>query len=365
MQLRSLFRRRVVVGSVLGTLVIVAVAVALVALRSANGAETAKKNGKAAKEPPPAAPVELTVVGKGDLSTWLQSTTTLEPRESAALVARRAGQVTAVLVEEGAWVRAGDVLARLDDREAALEVDKAEVAFEVASREFERGEELERQGFLTPRERDDLRLKRRQAEVELERARYELSLRRIMAPFAGRVTERHIELGENLTEGRTCFRVVDFDPLRAKLYFPERDLPSLRVGQEAEVNVLAERGRAWKARVALVNPVIDQSNGTVKVTLELPNTDGALRPGAFARVRLRTGDHRGVLLVPQRGVLSEDGEEYVYVARGDTVVRAPVRLGVRDGERAEVLAGLAAGDRVVTVGQGGLKPGTRIRPVRL
>jgi RND family efflux transporter MFP subunit len=117
------------------------------------------------------------------------------------------------------------------------------------------------------------------------------------------------------------------------------------------------------ARVALVNPAVDGSNGTFKVTLELPNADGALRPGAFAQVRLRTGDVLDALLMPRRGVMTQDGESYVFVARGDSAVRVPVTVGAEEGERAQILSGLSAGDSVVTVGQGGLKQGSKIRIV--
>ena len=85
---------------------------------------------------------------------------------------------------------------------------------------------------------------------------------------------------------------------------------------------------------------------------------------SFARVRLKTGSFASALLLPRRGVLSEDGEDYVFVARGDSAVRVPVKLGAVEDETAQITAGLTRGDRVVTVGQGGLKQGSKIRVVR-
>jgi len=78
-------------------------------------------------------------------------------------------------------------------------------------------------------------------------------------------------------------------------------------------------------------------------------------------VRLKTGSFADALLMPKRGLISEDGEQFVFVARGDTVARAPVTVGAIEGEQAQILAGLSPGDRVVTIGQGGLKPGARIK----
>jgi len=351
------------VWSAAGALVVLAGLGVLFVVRNADGkgapAAPAKKN--AARDATPAAPVELSEVRRGSITTWLETTATLEARNSAVLVARRQGQVMSLLAEEGQWVERGAPLAQLDDTEARLAVERAEVALEMARHEEERARKMQSEGYLSSKEWDDIQLRVRNAKVELEQAKYNLSQTRVTAPFAGRVSERMINLGETLTPGKECFRLLDFNPVLVRLYFPERELDRVQVDQAAELALEGSPGRTFAARVSLVNPVIDRSNGTFKVTLEAPNPGGALRPGCFARVRLRTGTFAAALLVPRRGVLTEDGENYVFVARGDTVVRAGIRLGAIEGDQAQILSGLAAGDRVVTIGQGGLKPGARIK----
>lgn len=359
-------RLRVWVAAAAAALLVAAGSTLLFVARNADGKNTApgaaKTNKKsAADNKAPAAPVEVAEVRRGAISTWLQTTATLEARNNAVLVARRQGQVLALDAEEGAWVEKGAVLARLDDTEARLAVDRAELALEVATREEERAKKMQGEGYLSPKEMDDIALRLRNAKVELEQAHYNLTQTRITAPFAGRVTERLINLGETVTAGKECFRLLDFNPVLARLYFPERELEHVRVGQPAELALDTQPGRTFAARVSLVNPVVDRANGTFKVTLEAENPGGVLRPGSFARVRLRTGSFSDALLVPRRGILSEDGESYVYVARGDSVVRAGITIGATDGDIAQVVAGLVAGDHVVTVGQGGLKPGARIK----
>lgn len=327
-------------------------------------AKTAAKK-KDSKDTPSAAPVELTAVENGEISTWLQTTATLEPRHTATLIAKRAGQVLELVAEEGRWVNRGQLLARLDSRDEALAVERAEVALAMAKRELERGKELGGKGYLSTRELEDLELKTRNARIELDRMRIELADTRVVAPFSGRVTDRLIQLGETVSPGKECFRIADFHPVLARLYFPERELARVRVGQQAWLTSDAQPGASITGRVTLVNPMVDRTNGTFKVTIEIPNERGQLPPGTFARVRLKTGAVASALLVPRRGVLSEDGESYVFVARGDSVQRVPVKIGAIEGETAQVLAGLAAGDRVVTVGQGGLKPGSKIKSVTL
>lgn len=353
--------RRMLLWTTLAIVVASAAVGTTVLVRNARG--NGKK--KAGAEPPPAAPVELTQVRRGGLTTFLETTTTLEARNAATLVAAAPGQVRALPAEEGDWVKQGGLLAQIDDTAARLAVERAEVAAQLAGREAERGRQLREGGFLSDKEGDDLEWRERSAKLALHEAQYALTQTRLTAPFAGRVTARMISLGETVTPGRECFRVEEFNPLLARLYFPERELARVRPGQPALLTLDAFPGRSFEARVSLVNPVVDRANGTVKVTLEVRDPEGLLRPGNFARVRLRTGSLEDVVLIPQRAMVSEDGEDFVFVARGDTVARVAVRVGAISGDTAQILAGVTANDRVVTVGQGGLKQGARIKPVRL
>lgn len=355
-------RRRLLFGAALGAALVLAAVAGVEAARTGRVAPSRKKAGP---EPVPAAPVELSQVRRGSIVTSLQSTTTLEPRNAATIVAQRQGQVMALQAEEGQWVRAGEVLARLDDRDAELAVQRTELAAEAARRDAERGQQMKARDYLSQRELDELEVRRREAWVALEQARLDLSRTRIVAPFAGRIVSRLVNLGETVLPGRECFRILDFNPVLARVYFPEREIGKVAVGQRAWVTLEPHPDDPIPARVWLVNPVVDQTNGTFKVTLEIPNARDALRPGALARVRVETAHITGALLMPRRGVLNEDGEPFVFVARGDSAVRVAVHLGAVDRDTVQVLDGLAAGDRVVTVGHGGLRPGARIRPVTL
>jgi len=360
--------RRALLWTALAILAVAAGATGLMMARRADGqgagaaAPGTHRSGKNDPKPAaPAAPVEVAVVRRGSIDTWLETTATLEARNSAVLVARRQGQVMELPAEEGEWVAQGAVLARLDDTDARLAVERAEVALEVARHEEERARKMQGEGYMSDKDWDDVELRLRTAKVDLDQKRFELSQTRITAPFAGRVVERSINRGETVAVGQACFRLLEYDPVLARLYFPERELDRIRPGQQAALELDAQPGRSFAARVTLVNPVVDRANGTFKVTLEAPNPGALLRPGCFARVRLKTGSFADALLMPKRGLISEDGEQFVFVARGDTVARAPVTVGAIEGEQAQILAGLSPGDRVVTIGQGGLKPGARIK----
>ncbi len=358
-------RRRILIWSAVGVAAIAIIATGLLLARNgqANGTKN-KKNAKGKKEEAaPASPVELSTVGKGAISTYLETTTVLEALNSAVLVARRQGQVTALLAEEGQSVQRGQVLARLDDTEAKIAFERARDALAQAERDATRNQALLERGVASTAAVDEITLKRKKARQDLEQAEYDLTQTRIVAPFAGKVVTRMINLGETVTPGRDCFRVDDFTPLLARVYFPEREQTRVRVGQVAELELDSQPGRSFPARVTIVNPTVDRTNGTFKVTMEISDREGILRPGSFARVRLTSGSFSDAIVLPRKAVVSEDGDSYVFVAQGDTVHRVAVRLGAISGDTAQILAGLAPGQKVVTVGQGGLKPGARIKAV--
>ena len=345
---------------VIGLAIVAIVAGGLLVARNGQANGNRKKDKKDAV---PAAPVELSTVGKGSISTFLETTTVLEAVNSATLVARRQGQVVALLADEGQTVAKGQTLARLDDTEARIALARAQVALEQAQRDAERGEALHQRGVQAQATLDDLTFKLRTARENRAQAEYDLAQTRIVAPFNGKVVGRFIQLGETVTPGKDCFRVDDFDPLLARVYFPEREQSRVRVGQDAALEFDAHPGKRFPARVSIVNPAVDRSNGTFKVTLEVEDREGLLRPGSFGRVRLESASYRDVVVLPRKAVVTEDGDSYVFVAQGDSVNRVDVRLGAISGDTAQILAGLAPGAKVVTVGQGGLKQGARIKAV--
>lgn len=356
--------RRIWLFSGLGVVVVAAALVAVFAIQNARGNGSASKGKKNGDKTTAASPVELSLVQRDDMSTFLETTATLEPQNTAVLVARRQGQIVELPAEEGDFVQKGQVLAKIDDTETQLAYDRAKLAYEVAERDLVRGKQLKDRNLIADKELDDRELAKRTAWQQMEQAKYDLSQTRITAPFSGHVVKRLVNLGETVTAGRDCFELSDFSPLLARVYFPERELPRVKVGQPAILELDVHPGKQFPATVSLVNPAVDRSNGTFKVTLEVRDPSGVLRPGNFAHVRLRTGTFADAVVLPRRALVSEDGDEFVFVARADSVNRVLVTVGAISGDSVQILDGVAAGDSVVTVGQGGLKQGSKIKSVK-
>ncbi|MFZ6763776.1 efflux RND transporter periplasmic adaptor subunit [Pseudoroseomonas sp. WGS1072] len=306
-------------------------------------------------------PMERLVVGDGSVVPW----------QELVLGAEAGGlRVEAVLVEEGDAVRAGQVLARMDDRlpaaqlgQAEAGVAEAEAALDIARTDLRRAEELAR-SQNTPRQvLDQRRAAARQAEARLAAARAsreELAARlaqaRLLAPADGIVLRRAVLPGTVLTAGQEMFRLLREGRLELDARVPELDLSQVRPGQAVRIR---HGERLVEGRVRAVAPGVAPESrlGTVHVAL---GPDAGLRPGMFARAEIGAGA-RDWPAVPHEAVVFRDGGPVAFVLEGEQVRLRRLATGPRDGGWIAVESGLAAGERVVVRGAGFLADGDRVR----
>ena len=305
-------------------------------------------------------PVALAEARAADLPDFYHTTGTMEARRSVDLNARAAGQITRLNVEEGDWVQKGQVLLEIDPREQRLLVEEARVNSETAELELARMEDMAQRGLETERALEEARQTHQVNEAMLELAKVRLSDHFVSAPFSGRVTVRHVELGQTIEGGAATLSLADVEPMQVRLFLPEKIVRRLAVGQPVEVRCDVDQDTAFQSILERIAPVVDAATSTVKVTLRVDDPGARDRTGSFVRARVTTDVHEDVVAVPSKALVSEAGATFLFVAEADSVRRVDVQTGYTDGEWIEVLAGVSEGDDVVVVGQGGLRNGSRI-----
>lgn len=191
--------------------------------------------------------------------------------------------ITAIRVEVGHRVAAGQLLATLDDSDPRLDVEAAEPEAEIAASNLRRVEELAKTGAVSAAEHEDAILWSRTARAALAKARLNLSRTEIRAPFAGVISRRYVRVGDIVDDKTPLFRVTAMAPLRARLLVPESEVAAFAPG--AAVTLTAADGAEDTARVILVGPTIDPGSGTREVIVELARA-GEFRPGASATAEL-------------------------------------------------------------------------------
>ncbi|HEX2251709.1 MAG TPA: efflux RND transporter periplasmic adaptor subunit [Thermoanaerobaculia bacterium] len=304
-----------------------------------------------------------------------------DERRLAHLGPRLEGRLQRVEAELGERVRAGEVLAWIDSvalgaaRAAWL---RARAHHEVAETHWRRQRELHAQDIVSEQEILEARAEALEAAADLAAAADTLrlygvgaaeleSLRdegraspllAIRAPFAGRVVAKEAVLGEMVAPDDTLFTVADLSTVWVWLDVYERELARVAEGDRVEVRFDAYPGETFRGRLGYLGSEIAAESRTARARVDLPNPDGRLRPGMFARVDLRSGaapadagEGGEALAVPEAAIQRQAGTSVVFVAVGDhRYQRRAVTLGRRGDGWVEVLSGVEPGERVVTRG---------------
>ena len=322
------------------------------------GDKKKKKKGEKVDAP---VPVEVTTVLPRSISTYYQTTATLEPEKRVDILTKVAGEVREILVEEGDFVKEGALLCRLNDAEMRVALDEARINKDQQKLELERVETMRSQNLISDKEYQQFKYNYEVAQNRFESARVRYDYTQIKAPFSGVVTQRLVDPGENIPMGAKLFMMADTQPLLMSMYLPEAEARLVRKGQRVDIRPDADTDVHYDGEVLRIAPEVDQRTGTVKVTAQ--TRDGGV-PGSFVRVRILMDTHADVLAIPRRSILSDAGDRFVFIAAADTVRRVQVSIGYEDETHAEVTNGLANGDTVVTAGVGGIRDGVKIKVVR-
>jgi membrane fusion protein, multidrug efflux system len=321
------------------------------------------------------APANVASPQRAPMEDAVAVTGNLAPIERSELRARLEGDLTGVYVREGEPVRAGQLLAQFraaeeagNQRSAAADVAAARSELSTAEWNLEQSRELHREGAIPER---DVRLAQQTvaaararvaaADSRLRSSAETVSDTRVLAPSSGIIETRSVNPGEHVSRGATMFTLVKGDVLELAAAVPERQALAVQPGQQVRFSA---GGREFTGRVARVNPSVDAATRAVRVYVQVPNGDGSLRAGTFATGRIVSRTVTDALVLPISALREgEDGKPFVYRIENEELAVAPVTVGLRDETAglAQIVGGVAEGDRVVIGNVGMLGRGMKVR----
>ena len=313
---------------------------------------------------PPPVTVDAVAATTAEWASHLSSVGTLKAVRGVNLTAETSGQITALSLESGQRVEAGQVLVVLND-----EVEQAARKRQLATRElartiFQRDQRLIGQKSISQSQYDTTRADLARAEAELAETEARIRNKRIHAPFGGTVGIRHVDLGDYVEPGDLIASLQDGTELDVDFTLPARFVPQLRPGLPVDVQVDAYPGKAFPAALQALDSAVDSGTRNILMRARLQQHEGLL-PGMFATIRLDLGQKETVVVVPESAVTYSLQGDTVYVLEdapggGLTATARIVKLGeTRDGHIA-IRSGLAAGERVVSSGQNKLYRGVKV-----
>jgi membrane fusion protein (multidrug efflux system) len=307
-----------------------------------------------------AVPVEVRYPERMAVDARYGVTAAIEAEGDAPAVARVSGRVVELLVEEGDYVEAGQVLARLDGERLRLSMLAAKAELDRAKGEFERYRDLDARGLISKAMYDNLRYELEALEATWKVAELDYQYSRIRAPITGYVTRRDIKPGEHVAAGTPVFRITDTSELVAYLEIPQVELGKFEPGLAATLRLDSLPGQSFPATIVRLSPTIDIDSGTFRAAATIPNGDGLLAPGMFGRFLVTYETHQDALVIPSDALLDEDEATAVYVAVGDHVERRVIETGIESQGYTEVVSGLAADEQVVVMGHSALRDGSKV-----
>lgn len=286
----------------------------------------------------------------------------LKAVNAVELTTEISGRAVALNLKTGRRVNQGDVLLRLDDRQAQADLKVIEAQLADARRTLERARSLRSNNSISQSQVDELRTAVDVGDAQRQAAQVRLENHRIEAPFTGVVGLSDISIGAYVTAGTTVTTLDNTARMELNFAIPERFLGQVALGQQVRGTSPAFPDIRFSGELAELGTRVNELSRTLPVRAVLDNPDGKLRPGQFISAAL-TLRERQALVIPEQAVMIRGDEQYVFVAEDGIARRVSVVLGSRMPGLVEVAKGLSAEDAVIVTGQDRLSSGDRIRVV--
>jgi membrane fusion protein, multidrug efflux system len=332
---------------------------------------------------PAAIAVDVATARRADVPVYLEGLGTVQAFYTVTITARVDGQIEKVAFKEGQDVKTGDLLVQIDPRpyQAALGVaiatrDKDRAQLANAHRDMERYSELAPEDLASKQTVDtqkaliaQLTAQIKGDEAAIDNARTQLDYTTIRSPIDGRTGIRQVDPGNNVhaTDTNGMVVVTQLEPISIIFTLPEEAFEQLSAAlHRGSVTATAlsrdDKDELDHGTVELIDNQIDQTTGTIRVKVILPNKQRRLWPGQFVNVRVMTQMQRQVLTIPATALERGPDGQFTYVVQPDSTIKvAPITAGEQTGDIVVVAKGLQAGDKVVASNQYRLQPGSLIR----
>jgi len=303
--------------------------------------------------------VEVVPVAVLPVARGVAAVGNLRSQDSVILRSEIAGRIREIGFVEGGRVEKGQMLVRLDDAVTRAELQQAQANLSLARSQYKRAQELSAQGFISHQARDEAasQLQIQQAAVALAQARLDKTV--IVAPFDGLIGLRNLSVGDYVSAGDELAPLESIDPLNVDFRIPEQYLAQVAVGATLAVQFDALPGLARQGEVKAMSPLVDMGGRSILLRASIPNADGALRPGIFARVQLRFSDGES-MLIPEAALAPSGRAQYVFRVHDGKAQRLEVQIGQRRDGWVEILSGLEHDVQVVVSGLQKIRDGSLV-----
>ena len=325
--------------------------------------ETSEETAKKKKDDLDSVPVETIAVWRGEISSYILLSSTIETEQYVDVYPYLTGIVSKLLAEEGDELKKGDPLLMLDAEEYRLAEAKARTHLESLQGEFNRIQIQFDKDLLSKEEYYKAKLNLDQLLISWKEANLSLSRTTVRAPISGVVSLRNVRQGDRVTSATHLFSMVNLQDIIATVHVPEKELATIKKGQLTYVSSDYLEDKRFVGYVKRISPVVNPNTGTFKVTIGLDADHEGLRPGMFVNTFIVTMTNDDALLLDKDAIVYEGDKRFVYVVKDSLAHRIRVEVGFEDASLVEIVSGVNDSDKVIIVGQNGLRDKTKVKVV--
>jgi membrane fusion protein (multidrug efflux system) len=324
---------------------------------------------QSAMQPPPEA--VTTVLAKTE--KWQASLNvigTVAAVQGVTVSADLPGVVARIGFDSGKFVNEGDVLVELDTRQERAQLAEVEAQRDLAHINFERTQELVKQGVIARMEADNVTAQQKATDAQVGEIRATIARKTIRAPFSGILGIRQVNLGQYLSAGEAVVSLQSLNPIYVNFGVPQQDAGTVHVGHTLRVTSDDAGGAQFSGRINAIDSVVNEGTRNVQVQATLANPGGKLHPGMFVQVAAATGSDRPVIALPASAINYAPYGDSVYIVSdlkdpaGKTykgVRQAFVKIEGSRGDQVAVVSGVNPGDEVVSSGVFKLRNGEAVQ----
>lgn len=300
---------------------------------------------------PPGIPVKVAPVKTGTVAIEISAVGSLLANESVMIRPGIPSRIETIHFTEGQVVTTGTKLVTLYPSEYKGRAAASDAEAKLSDQRALRAEELFKKGFISQQGLDEARSNKELAAARKEENLAWLAKTELLAPFTGIIGIRQVSPGAYLQPNQEIARLEDISIIKLDFRVPETHLEKIKKGQEVSVRVDAYPQEQFTGKIFAIEPAVDEQTRTLLVRARIPNPDGKLRPGLFARVILALGSRADALVIPEQAIVPRGQESFVFKVMEGKVKLTKVQTGIRRSGEVEIVSGVAAGDIVVTDGQ--------------
>jgi membrane fusion protein (multidrug efflux system) len=313
--------------------------------------------------------VQVTKPIRRDVAATLSLPATVSPFHQTTLYAKVSGYLKSIAVDKGDAVKAGQILAVIDDPELRDRYHQAQSEYQIKKVTYERLANVRKENpdVIAKQDVDVAEANYQGARHALEQQASMLDYTKVRAPYKGVVTARFVDPGaliqaatSSATQAVPLFTIMDSSTLRFYVNVPQEDAAYVKAGTPAIIS-LKDAGKTLEAKVTRSTQTLDPATRTMLVEIDIPNPGRDLVPGMFAEVTLDLRRHHDALVVPPAALVSEKSGKAVFVVTDGVARKVPVKTDIDDGVWVEVAAGLTGAEDVVVTGKSRLADGMRVK----